>query len=49
MDSMNFNNGNMHPAESFKKFLPRSEKKKQNKQMLDEQQAFDYNPRKFFC
>lgn len=38
-----------NPREAFKKFMPRSEKKKNKKLMLDELQDFVYNPRRFFC
>lgn len=38
-----------NPAESFKKFMPRSEKKKKAKDMLDELSDFMYTPRRFFC
>jgi len=38
-----------NPRESFKKFMPRSEKKKNKKDMIDELQDFMYVPRRFFC
>ena len=41
--------GDYDPTESFKKFMPRSEKKKLHKGMLDELQDFQYTPKRFFC
>jgi len=41
--------GEYDPTESFKKFMPRSEKKKLQKGMLDELQDFQYTPKRFYC
>ncbi|CDW89554.1 UNKNOWN [Stylonychia lemnae] len=37
------------PADTFKKFMPRSEKEKFKKQIIDEIRDFVYVPKKFFC
>ena len=41
--------GEYDPTESFKKFMPRSEKKKLQKGMLVELQDFQYTQKRFFC
>ena len=36
-------------TESFKKFMPRSDKEQFKKQIIDEIKDFTYVPKKFYC
>lgn len=49
-NTLNGNSGaGYDPTETFKKFQPRSEKKRVKKGLLDEIADFIYTPRRFFC